>query len=206
MAKRIEVNLFGANGERSVEVASRGGFSTRHVKVPHEPVPSIFSPVTPDMVEAEKQAAALLNPPVSKNADPKRQVTAEVALDVLQKMTHDDNRTTGNGWFILDEILFVATAICGIRANSTTLIDALRDLYRKEIVAHKTNRFDQHVFKLAENWEEAEWLSDPEAQQEYSEWCEAVDEAARAEEDEKQIDLHALLAEVDAIMGGTPDA
>ena len=199
MAKPITINLFGKNGQRSLEIQPRGGFSTRHVKVPLEPVPSIFSPVTPEMVEAEKEAAALLKPPAPEKADLKCSLTSEAVLDVLRKMTHDDDRTIEKGWFILDEILFVATTKCGIRANHSTLLDTLRDLYRKEIVDHKTNRFNQHVFKIADNWEEAEWLSDLEAQQEYKEWCEELDAAARAEEDEK-IDLHALLVEVDTIL------
>lgn len=172
MRKQVKVNLFGKSGQRSVEVTTRGGFPTRHIKVPVEPVPSIFSPVT----EAEQQAAALLKPPVSsKNTDPKRSVTAEAALEVLQKMTQDaDPKAVDHDWFIIDEILFVATTQFKIRANHTTLLDALRTLYQQEQVVHKTNQFDQHMFKLVEA--------------------------------EKQTDLHTLLAEVDAIMGGTPDA
>lgn len=181
MAKRVQVNLFGARGERSVEIVPKGGFPTRHIKVPSEAVPSIFSPVTPEMVAAEKEAAALLKPPAPEKAAPKRPVTPEAVLDVLQKMTQDANpRAVDPYWFIIDEVLFVATARCGIRANHATLLETLRDLYQKEIVDHKLNRFDQHMFKLAENSEEAEWLSDPEAQREYKECCESLDRQAEA--------------------------
>lgn len=182
MAKRIEVNLFGKNRQRSLEIQPRGGFPTRHVKVPHEPVPSIFSPVTPEMVEVERKAQRE-KPPIFPDPNPRPQpdpvVDPEAVLDVLQKMTQDANpKTVDHDWFIIDEILFVATAKCGIRANHSTLLNTLRDLYRKEVVDHKTNRFNQHVFKLAENWEEAEWLSDPEAQGEYKEWCEELERRA----------------------------
>ena len=33
MPKRVTVNLFGARGQRSVEVTTRGGFPARHIKV-----------------------------------------------------------------------------------------------------------------------------------------------------------------------------
>ena len=219
MAKRVTVNLFGQNGQRSLEIQPRGGFPTRHITVPVEPVPSIFSPVTPEMVaadrkaaeqsdtaarenqaagndsaparlpnpdfsekretpvtEAAQQAAALLQPPVSsQNTDQKRPVTPEAALDVLQKMTHAaDPNAVDCDWFIIDEILFVATTQCNIRANHTTLLAALRELHRHGHVAHKTNRFDQHLFK---------WVGDA-----------------------QKTDLPTLLAAVDAILGGTPDA
>ena len=189
MAKRVKVNLFGKNGQRSRQIRPRGGFPTRHIKVVlKEAVPSIFSPVTPDMVKAErkakrtvpvtaaeKKAAALLKPPIPKSADSKRPVTPEAVVDVLQKMTQDANpKAVDHDWFIVDEILFVATTRHKLRANHTTLLEAFRTLYRQGCVDHKTNRFDQHMFKLIES--------------------------------EKQTDLHALLAEVDAIMGGTPDA
>lgn len=189
MAKRVTVNLFGKNGQRSLEIQPRGGFSTRHIKVPVEPVPSIFSPVTPEMVAAErktkrkatvpaaeKEAADLLKPPVSsENTDPKRSVTAEAALEVLHKMTQAANpKAVDYDWFIIDEILFVATTQFRIRANHTTLLAALRELYRHGRVDHKTNRFDQHMFK---------WVGDA-----------------------QNTDLHTLLAAVDAILGGTPDA
>ena len=189
MTKRVTVNLFGKNGQRSLEIQPRDGFPTRHIKVPCEPVPSIFSPVTPEMVaadrkaksgipvtEAEQQAAALLQPPVSsKNTDPKRSVTAAAALEVLQKMTQAaDPKAVDSDWFIIDEILFVATTQCNVRANHTTLLAVLRELYRHGRVDHKTNRFDQHMFK---------WVGDA-----------------------QKTDLHTLLAAVDAILGGTPDA
>ena len=57
-SKPVKVQLFGENGQRCVEVQTRGGFPTRHIKVPYEPVPSLFSPVTPEMIAAEKKAVA----------------------------------------------------------------------------------------------------------------------------------------------------
>ena len=173
MAKRIEVNLFGKSGQRSIEITT----------------PSIVSPAAPEIAEAVGLAQDLVSalvPDTKPRSQPDPVVAPKAVVDVLQKMTHDDDRTTENGWFIIDEILFVAAAKCGIRANATTLLDAFRDLYRREIVEHKTNRFDQHVFKLAENWEEAEWRSDPEAQREYKEWCEELERRA-AEWEQSQL-------------------
>lgn len=180
MAKRVKVNLFGKNGQRSLEIQPRGGFSTRHIKVPVEPVPSIFSPVTPEMVAAEKKAAASepqpskvlppILPTVPSNPRPKPDpaVDPEAVLEVLQKMTQAANpRAVDHDWFIIDEILYVATAKYRLRANQTTLLNALRELYRHGSVEHKTNRFDQHVFRLVE---------------------------------QSKTDLHALLAEVDTIL------
>ena len=187
MAKRVKVNLFGKNGQRSLEIQPRGGFSTRHIKAPVEAVPSIFSPVTPEMVAAEKKAVVSepqpskvlppILPTVPSNPRPKPDpaVDPEAVLEVLQKMTQAANpRAVDHDWFIIDEILYVATAKCRLRANHTTLLAALRELYRHGRVDHKLNRFDQHMFK----------------------WVEAA----------QKTDLHTLLAEVDAIMGGTSDA
>lgn len=198
MAKRVKVNLFGKNGQRSLEIQPRGGFPTRHIKVPVEPVPSIFSPVTPEMVAADQKAKRRTpqntvdrepstdNRKERKANDGKRYaisaatgtriaIDPAAALEVLQKMTQAANpRAVDHDWFIIDEILFVATTQFKIRANHTTLLAALRELYRHGRVDHKTNRFDQHMFK---------WVGDA-----------------------QKTDLHALLAAVDAILGGTPDA
>ena len=45
MKKQVIVNLFGARGKRQVDISTKGGFPTRHIKAPRETVPSIFSPV-----------------------------------------------------------------------------------------------------------------------------------------------------------------
>ena len=180
MAKRVKVNLFGKAGQRSVEVTARGGFPTRHIKVPYDPVPSIFSPVTPEMVEAEQKAnraAPVQNPRPDTKPRPKPDpvVDPDAVLDVLQKMTQDANpKAADPGWFIIDEVLVVATAKFGIRANHTTLLDAFRTLYRQGQVAHKTNRWNQHLFRLVPQ--------------------------------NSETDLNALLAEVDKIIKETPSA
>lgn len=180
MRKRVQVNLFGKSGQRSLHIRPRGGFPTRHIKVVlEEAVPSIFSPVTPEMVEAERKTKRTT--PVNPRPDTKPQpkpdpaVDPEAVIDVLQKMTTDANpKAVDHDWFIIDEILFVATAKCGLRANHTTLLAALRDLYRKGQVEHKRNRFDQHMFRLMPQ--------------------------------NSETDLHALLAEVDTIMKEKSDA
>ena len=176
MKKQVQVNLFGKNGQRSVEVTARGGFPTRHIKVPLEPVPSIFSPGTPDMVEGE-QKAKHEPPPILPSSDsmfPQRKpdpvVDPAAVIEILQKMTRDDTRDLNKGWFILDEILVVATTRFGIRANQSTLLIALRSLYQQGRVAHKINRFKQHMFTLVTETPET--------------------------------DLHELLAEVDTLMKG----
>ena len=149
MAKRIEVNLFGKSGQRSLEIQPRGGFPTRHVKVPHEPVPSIFSPVTPEMVEADRKAKHE-KPPIFPDSNPQPQsdpvVDPEAVIDVLLKVPVE---AAADGWFIIDEILYIATTKFGIRANHTTLLAAFRTLYQQKRVHHKRNRFKQHTFKLA---------------------------------------------------------
>ena len=179
MAKRIQVNLFGKSGQRSLEIQPRGGFSTRHIKVVlEESVPSIFSPVTPDMVEvSKKRKAPVQNPRPDTKPRPKPDpaVDPEAVVEVLQKMTIDANpRAVDHDWFIIDEILYVATAKYRLRANHTTLLNALRPLYQQGHIEHKTNRWNQHVFRLVPEHTET--------------------------------DLHNLLAEVDSILKETPDA
>ena len=152
MKKQIKVNLFGAQGQRSIEVTSRGGFPTRHIKVPREAIPSIFSPVPPDLVEADRKAKRAK--PVNPRPDTKPQpqpdpvVDPKAIIDVMQKMTRDaDPSAVDHDWFIIDEILFVATTKCSIEANHDTLLAALRTLYPQR-VQHKNNRFRQHMFRL----------------------------------------------------------
>ena len=45
MKKQVIVNLFGARGKRQVDISTKGGFPTRHIKAPRETVPSISAPV-----------------------------------------------------------------------------------------------------------------------------------------------------------------
>lgn len=141
MKKQI-INLFGAAGKRTIEIATRGGFPTRHVKCPREAVPSIFAPAKPEPEE----------------------VPPPTLLEVLKWMHASDNHS---GWLIIDEILFVATAQYKMKFNHSTLLDALRFLYQQGCLAYRLNRFNQHTFQLIES---------------------------------QEVNLKALLAEVDAIL------
>lgn len=90
---RVKVTLHGnPDGQRSVEVIQRGGFSTRHVKVPREDVPSIFEP-TPETIP---------EPTPEPN-------TPDTVADVLMRMERR--------WLYLDEIVFVAR--CKLRLDET---------------------------------------------------------------------------------------
>lgn len=55
MAKTIKINLFGANGERTIEVKTRGGFPTRHIKtgVPAKTPPFTVTPDLPKSPQSE---------------------------------------------------------------------------------------------------------------------------------------------------------
>ena len=136
MKKQI-INLFGAAGKRTVEIATRGGFLTRHIKAPRETVPSIFAPAKPK----PEQAPA---------TEQKTEQAPPTLLEVLRWMAASEDHT---GWFIIDEILFVATAHYKMKFNHTTLLDALRFLYQQGCLAYRLNRFDQHTFQLIENQE-----------------------------------------------------
>ena len=52
------------------------------------------------------------------------------------------------GYLIIDEILFVATAKFGITANHSTLREALRHLWNNGQVKYRKNRFGQDCFAL----------------------------------------------------------
>lgn len=131
MKKQILINLFGAAGKRTVEITPRGGFLTRHIKVPpRETAPSISAPVNP------KPDA--VSPPS--------------LLEVLRWMEASEDCT---GWLIIDEILFVATTLFKMKFNHNVLLDALRLLYREGCLEYRRNRFDQHTFRLIEKQETA---------------------------------------------------
>ena len=138
MKKQIAITLFGAAGTRTLEITPRGGFPIRHVQaplrksrdhyhrdgvLPRETVPSIFTPVNPKSNEV---------PPPS-------------LLEVLKWMHISESHTS---WFIIDEILFVATAQYKMKFNHNTLLNALRELYQQGCLAYRLNRFDQHTFQL----------------------------------------------------------
>ena len=125
MIAKIQVRLFGATGERTTEITARGGFTTRHVKAPRETVPSIFEPVNP-----------------KSDAFP-----APTLLEVIRWMEASEDF---QGWLIIDEILFVATAQYKMKFNQPSLLNALRGLYQQGHLAHRLNRFNQHTFRLVE--------------------------------------------------------
>ena len=126
MIAKIHVRLFGTTGERTTEISTRDGFTTRHVKAPRETVPSIFEPAR--------------NP--KSDAFP-----VPTLLEVIRWMEASEDF---QGWLIIDEILFVATAQYKMKFNQPSLLDALRELYKQGHLAHRLNRFNQHTFRLVE--------------------------------------------------------
>lgn len=69
-----------------------------------------------------------------------RKVDPNAIKKVMQSMQ--------NGYLIVDEILFVATAKFGITANHTTIQEALRQLWNNGQVKHRKNPFGQDCFAL----------------------------------------------------------
>ena len=150
--KKLTITLFGATGTRTLEITPRGGFPTRHVKVPRETVPSLFEPETPKTPAADRTPKPN-TPSTSTTEKSSVQSPAEVPptlLEVIQFMNASANHS---GWLIIDEILFVATTHYKMKFNHQTLLDALRDLYKQGCLAYRLNGFDQHTFQLIENQE-----------------------------------------------------
>ena len=151
MKKHVTITLFGAAGTRTLNVTPRPGFPTRHVKaplgskvsevsLPSESAPSVNpTPATPKPV-----------PPVPTTSDAEVVDTPNL-LEVLKWM--DTSEISRDGWLIIDEILFVATAQYRMKFNQRSLLDALRLLYRKGCLAYRLNRFNQHTFRLIEGQE-----------------------------------------------------
>ena len=101
--KQITVNLFGARGNRSVDITSRGGLFTRHVKIPRKTMmPSIFENTEP------------------KTDTPAPLTQGEAIIDVF--------RNTEPGWHFDDEILFIATAKTRLKMDHRTLAVVLEGL------------------------------------------------------------------------------
>ena len=136
MKKQI-INLFGAAGKRTIEIATRGGFPTRHVKCPREAVPSIFAPAKP-------------KPAQSAATEHETEQTPPTLLEVLRWMHASENH---NGWLIVDEILFVATTQFKMTFNHNTLLDALRMLFKQGCLEYRLNSFGQHTFRIIERQE-----------------------------------------------------
>lgn len=137
--RKIQVHLFGALGERTTEVSTRGGFPTRHIKVPRETAPSLFEPDAEKVHTAQQPSTTTLS--ASKtDLDPATQV-----LEVLRQM-----HAGPEGWIIFDEIIFVARIQQKLQFTWDSLREALRLLYRQKQVEHQQNRFGQDCFRLVE--------------------------------------------------------
>ena len=136
--RKIQVHLFGALGERTTEVSTRGGVPTRHIKAQCETVPSRKS-------RDYNHRDGVLPPTFEPASETKRdEKHATSVLDILKQMY-----PSVDGWLILDEIVLVATAQFGMTTNHDKLRDALRPLYRAGHVEHQKNRFGQDCFRLA---------------------------------------------------------
>ena len=137
MHSKVRVRLFGAAGERTTEVFTRGGFPTRHIKAPRE------------TASVSEKTSACPEPTTPSEA-PKVAVTApedfQVDSPILRSM--QQMHRTMSGWLILEEILYVATTQFGVTANQRTLLDAMRTLYREGQVEHQRNQFGQNCFRL----------------------------------------------------------
>ncbi|MCE2416733.1 hypothetical protein J4G07_22390 [Candidatus Poribacteria bacterium] len=106
MKKQVKVTLFGAKGKRTLNIATRGGFLTRHIKAPREAVPSLFGDVRlhkPAATPPVEVSAPSTPTPVNPKPD---EVSPPTLLEVLKWMHASENHTN---WLIIDEILFVAT-------------------------------------------------------------------------------------------------
>ena len=132
MKKQVEITLFGARGKRTLNITTRGGFFTRHIKAPREIPPSKPAPATP------KPAPVNLKPD---------EVSPPSLLEVLKYMETSENH---KGGLIIDEILFVATTQYQMKFNQESLLDALRELYQQGYLVHRLNKFNQHTFRLIE--------------------------------------------------------
>ena len=72
-------------------------------------------------------------------------VDPKAIKEVMQSM-----QSAPSGYWIIDEILFVATTKHGITANLTTITEALRQLWNNGEVKHRKNPFGQDCFALVE--------------------------------------------------------
>lgn len=129
MKEQIKVALFGKTGTRHVSVTAKGIFPTRHIKARREDTP-------PPKKSRTKSAKA---------AKPVRMKLPLDPVSIVEVMASMEE-----GWLIIDEILYVATAQFKIRANHTTLLSVMRTLFKNGHVEHRKNRFDQDCFRLIE--------------------------------------------------------
>ena len=152
--KQLTITLFGVTGTRTLEITPRGGFPTRHIKVPRENgLPSRFEPETPKAAPADRtpKPDTPPAPTTEKSREPSpAEGSPPTLLEVIRFMHASDNHS---GWLILDEILFVATTHYKMKFNQQTLLDALREHYTHGTLAYRLNGFDQHTFQLIETQE-----------------------------------------------------
>ena len=134
MPKQVTVNLFGARGQRSVEITTRGGFPARHVRIgtPTETPPLS---ITPDLPAEEQQT--------------KKFLTLDILADILAKM-EDYNRDNGykDTFLGFSEIVKVTCINLKYDLCSLQLLEMLRELYKQGQIEHRVNRFKQDTFRL----------------------------------------------------------
>ena len=136
MKKQVTITLFGASGKRTLNITTRGGFFTRHIKAPRDITPSLPAQATPKPEPEKPKSDAVSEKPS--------------LYEVLKWMEASENHSD---WLIIDEILFVATTQYKMKFNHDTLLDALRLLYREGCLAYRLNDFNQHTFQLIEKQE-----------------------------------------------------
>ena len=137
MTQKVKVNLFGAHGDRQIDITPTG-FPTRHVRMgkPTETPPVCLTPNLPK----PQPALGTFNAGTS--------LTAETVLTVMQAITDK----YGFKWILFDEILKVATVSFKIRTSGDPLREVLRELYRQGRIEYKTDphtpRSKQGMFRI----------------------------------------------------------
>ena len=130
MSRNVKVNLFGAHGDRELDITPTG-FPTRHIRT-GQPTETPKLALTP-------------NPPKLKRVG---EFTAETVMTVMHAITD----RYGFKWILFDEILKVATVSFKIRTSGDPLREVLRQLYQQGRIEHKTNphtpRNKQSMFRL----------------------------------------------------------
>ena len=185
MAK-VTINLFGAAGQRAIEIQPKGGFPTRHINIgtsDKTPLPEI----TPDLPKAQPATSsekALPKPTLRDETERDREIvkalpdipyrrpiTLDDFIDALAKMQGYKNKYRYSDLYLsFSEI----TKVCGpklrFRISDDLILEMLRTLYKQGRILQKKNQSGQDCFLLV----------DP--------------------PDKPKTDLQALLAEVDAIL------
>ena len=137
MIRKVKVNLFGAHGDRQIDITPTG-FPTRHVRMgkPTETPPVCL---TPNLSKLQARVGAF---------KAGTSLTAETVMTVMQAI----RETYGFKWILFDEILKVATVSFKIRTSGAPLREVLRELYRQGHIEHKTDphtpRSKQGMFRI----------------------------------------------------------